>query len=96
MQATGPLFEGQGSTVELFCLACRPKPLADRRCVRDVSGGGGACCTSNNPLKRTWERGIYMGVNSTNQEARRLRYNVARRLNFRSPEELILIRSHIG
>jgi hypothetical protein len=25
------------------------------------------------PLKRTWERGVYMGENSTNIEARRLR-----------------------
>jgi hypothetical protein len=25
------------------------------------------------PLKRVWERGIYMGENSTNLEARRLR-----------------------
>jgi hypothetical protein len=25
------------------------------------------------PLKRQWERGVYMGPNSTNLEARRLR-----------------------
>ncbi|RZF60669.1 FAA hydrolase family protein [Sphingomonas populi] len=39
------------------------------RVVVDISGIGSMELTVEDPLKRVWERGVYMGENSTNHEA---------------------------
>jgi 2-keto-4-pentenoate hydratase/2-oxohepta-3-ene-1,7-dioic acid hydratase in catechol pathway len=48
-------------------------PLQDGEvCDFEVEKVGRMTLHVRDPLKRSWERGIYMGPNSTNQEARRL------------------------
>ena len=39
----------------------------------EIANVGRMALTVKDPLKRSWERGVYMGVNSTNIEARRMR-----------------------
>ena len=49
-------------------------PLQDGEiCVLEVEGVGRMTLHVSDPLKREWERGVYMGPNSTNPEAVRLR-----------------------
>jgi 2-keto-4-pentenoate hydratase/2-oxohepta-3-ene-1,7-dioic acid hydratase in catechol pathway len=49
-------------------------PLQDGEiCDFEIEKVGRMRLHVRDPLKRAWERGIYMGVNSTNPEARRLR-----------------------
>ncbi|MPZ50626.1 MAG: fumarylacetoacetate hydrolase [Dehalococcoidia bacterium] len=49
-------------------------PLQDGEvCDFELDGIGRMTVHVRDPLKRTWERGVYMGANSTNLEARRLR-----------------------
>jgi hypothetical protein len=49
-------------------------PLQDGEvCEFEVEKVGHMTLYVRDPLKRVWERGIYMGPNSTNPEARRQR-----------------------
>ena len=54
-------------------------PLQDGENVEiEITGIGRMALSVRDPLKRSWEKGVYMGADSTNHEAKRLHHDAAR------------------